>query len=209
MNFTVQQRELTGKGNNRKLRQDGNTPGIVYGKGDPLSVSMSSNKAHKFIHSLGGRKKLFSLEIEKDGKSSAIEALVQDYQVSNWGNHLLHVDFMEVTQDSIMTVEVPIEPTGDSKAVKLGGTLNIIRRSVPVRCAVKDIPTKFIIDVKELLLGDSIHVLDIDYPEGVKPVVTGRNWTVITVSGKAKEEEEEEVTEEVAEGEETEEAATE
>jgi len=199
MNLTVQKRELSGKGSNRVLRKGGNIPGVVYGKEKSFSVSMSTSKAHRFIHTLGGSKTVFPLTIEEDGKSREMDVLVQDFQVSNLGNRLLHVDFMEVTPESFLTIEVPIETTEDCIAVKMGGTVNIIRRSVPVRCAVKNIPDKFVVDIRNLTYGESVHVLDIDYPEGVKPKVTGRNWTLITVTGKAKEEVVEEVAEEAAE----------
>jgi large subunit ribosomal protein L25 len=210
MNFTVQLREGTGKGFNRKLRADGATPGVIYGIKDPQPVSMRADKALRFIRSMKGATKVFSLTVESEGKSEEKKVILQDYQLSNWGHKLLHADFLEVTDDSQVTLEIPIVIVNEDicPAIKEGGVLQVIRRSIPVKCAVKDIQEFIEIDVSELLFGESIHVLDLNYKEGVEPVVYGRNFTIITVAGRTEEEEEEleeELEEVVAEAAESEE----
>jgi len=209
MNFTVQQRENTGKGFNRRMRQQGLTPGVIYGKEEPLIVSMRADATMRFIRSMKGAKKVIDLEIESaDGKSNRT-VLIQDYQLTSVGRNLVHVDFLEVTQDSIVSADVPVVLTNeeDCPAVKTGGVIQIIRRAIPVRCKVKDIPELVEIDLIDLEFGDSVHVLDVNYPEGVSPVVTGRNYTIVTVAGRIAEEVEEgeEIEGEEIEGEEGEE----
>ncbi len=202
MNFTVQQRENTGKGSNRRLRQKGLTPGVIYGKEEPLVVSMRADATMRFIRSMKGAKKVIDLEIESaDGKSNRT-VLIQDYQMTAVGRDLVHVDFLEVTQDSIVSADVPVVLVNeeDCPAIKTGGVIQIIRRAIPVRCKVKDIPELVEIDLIDLEFGDSVHVLDVNYPEGVSPVVTGRNYTIVTVAGRIAEE-----VDEVEEGEEGEE----
>lgn len=202
MNFTVQQRETTGKGFNRRLRQQGLTPGVIYGKEEPLKVSMKADATLRFIRSMKGAKKVVDLEIESsEGKTSKM-VLVQDYQMASLGQKLMHVDFLEVTEDSIISADVPIilKNEEDAPAIKTGGVIQVIRRAIPVRCKVRDIPESLEIDLIDLEFGDSVHVLDIDYPEGVKPVVTGRNFTIVTVAGRIAEE-----VDELEEGEEGEE----
>lgn len=193
MNFSVQLRENTGKGHNRKLRQNGETPGIVYGIGDPVPVTMRADKALRFIKSMKGATKVFKLVIENDGKTEEKEVILQDYQMSNFGHKLLHADFLAVTDTTEVTLEVPIRTKNEeeSPAVKTGGVIQVIRRSVPVRCAVKNIPEFIEIDLIELEFGETIHVLDLEYSEGVSPIVTGRNFTILTVAGRIEEEEEE------------------
>ncbi len=192
MNFTVQFRENTGKGFNRKLRQQGFSPGIIYGIADPKPVSMRADLALRFIKSMKGATKVFKLLIEDKGKTEEKSVILQDYQLSNWGRKLIHADFLEVTDDSIVSLEVPIILINEENcpAVKTGGVIQTIRHSVPIRCAVKNIPEFIEIDVIDLEFNDSIHVLDLDYPEGVNPIVTGRNFTIITIAGRAGEEEE-------------------
>lgn len=192
MNLTVQSRENTGKGSNRKLKAQGFAPGIVYGKENQL-VSMDVTKAHRFIKSLQGVKQLFELTVEADGKSISKKVVIQDVQTSMLGNKLVHVDFLEVDENTRLTADIPISVTENCKAVDEGAVLQIIRRTVPVTCLASNIPETILVDVEELEFGNSIHVLDLDYPEGVKPIVKGRNFTIITVAGKMEEEVDEDV----------------
>ncbi len=204
MNFTVQLRDNSGKGFNRRLRKEGISPGIVYGKDEPKMISMRSDQALRFIKSMKGAKRAFELNLESDGETKSKTVILQDYQLSNWGKKLLHIDFLEVSSDTKLTVDVPIRIINEDicPAVKTGGVLQTIRRSVPVRCAVKDIPEEIIIDVKDLEFDSSVHVLDLICPEGVEPVVINRNFTVVTVAGRMVEEVEEvEEIDEIEEGE--------
>jgi large subunit ribosomal protein L25 len=201
MNLTVQTRENTGKESNKKLRAQGIAPGIIYGKESQL-VSMRAIMTHRFIKSMQGAKKLFELTVEADGKSSNKTVVIQDFQTSTIGNKLLHVDFLEVDENTRLTAEIPIIVTDNCKAVDEGAVLQIIRRTVPVTCLASNIPESILANVEDLEFGNSIHVLDLDYPEGVKPIVKDRNFTVITVVGKMAEEIDEVEGEEVLEGEE-------
>ncbi|MBT4286644.1 MAG: 50S ribosomal protein L25 [Deltaproteobacteria bacterium] len=187
MNLTVQTRESTGKESNKKLRVQGIAPGIIYGKESQL-VSMNAEKAHRFIKSMQGAKQLFELTVEAEGKSSNKTVVIQDFQTSIIGNRLIHVDFLEVNENTRLTAEIPITVTDNCIAVKEGAVLQIIRRTVPVTCLASKIPETILVDVENLEFGSSIHVLDLDYPEGVKPIVKDRNFTVITVAGQMAEE---------------------
>ncbi|MBU3916586.1 50S ribosomal protein L25 [bacterium] len=191
MNLMVRNRENTGKGYNRRLRQQGLTPGIIYGISDPQKISMRGDKAISFIKSMKGATKVFKLVFEDDGETKEKNVILQDYQISNLGTKLIHADFLEVTDNSIVTIEIPIRliNEGVCPAVKAGGVVQVIRRSVPIRCAVKDIPEFVEIDLIELEFDGSIHVLDLNYAEGVSPVVTGRNFTIVTIAGRTEEDE--------------------
>ncbi|MBU2513043.1 50S ribosomal protein L25 [bacterium] len=193
MNFTVQSREKTGKGFNRRLRVSGKTPGVIYGINEPQPVAMDEHKAMRLINSLKGANKVISLTVESDGKAEEKQVLLQDYQMSNWGQKLIHADFLEVSDKTRVTVEVPINVINEEicPAVESGGVIQVIRRSIPVKCLANRIPGLIEIDIKDLEFGGNIHVLDLDYPEGVTPIVKGRNFTVITVAGRVADEVEE------------------
>jgi len=209
MNFTVQAREAAakGKGPNRQLRAQGMAPGIIYGMGEPQMVQMRVDYATRFIHGLKGMVHPVDLTIEDGDKSSVKKVIVRDFQFSNWGDKLIHVDFMEVDDNTVIKAEIPIETSEECAAVKAGMVLQVIRRKIPVMCAIKHLPEHLFVDVTDLEHGMSIHMGDIDYPEGVKPVIKGRNPTVITVAGRRQAIVEEEVAVEGEEAAATEEAA--
>ena len=188
MEFIVQKRLATGKSANRKLKKAGMSPGNVYGLVEPLAVQMDSRKAYKLIHDTRGRHVALDLKIHSDGEAEETRrVIIQDFQTGPYKKEIFHVDFREVNDDTELNLKVPIKIVGESHAVKLGGTLQVIRREIPIHCKAKYLPNEIEVDVTELNFGGSIHVLDIPYPEGSRPVVSGRNFTLITVAGRMKE----------------------
>ena len=188
MELTLYRREGTGKGANRKLKAAGNIPAIIYGGKENIAVYTSSSKLSSFFTTTKGKAQIIDLNIGKEGAVEKKKAVIQDYQYSTIKKRFIHVDFLEVKDETNLSLEIPINTVGTSKAVKMGGIMQVIRHSIPVHCKAKDIPESIEIDVSELDFGSSIHVLDIAYPQGVKPVVTGRNFTLITTSDAEKEE---------------------
>ena len=186
MSLTVEIRENTGKGANRQLRMTGLTPGVIYSAGGNINVKMRADYAGRFLDSFHGSVKAVEIELLDGKKSSKKNVIIKDAQYSAWGDRLLHVDFMEVTPETIVKVNIPIAPTSDCAALKLGGVLPTIRRSIPVKGMIKDIPEVLVADISELEHEDSLHVLDLKYPEGVVPIVAGRNFTVLVIAGKMK-----------------------
>lgn len=197
--LTVFYREQTGKSANRRLRYEGFASGIIYGIGEPTKFFVNAETTKRWMQNLAGQK-LVKVHVEKNGATTQTkEALLQEYQFSNVGQRLLHIDFHEVKKDTLVRFEVPLKLVGNSKVIKLGGIIQVIRRSIPVKFAVKDFPECIEVDVTELNFGQSIHVLDIEYPKGVVPIVTGKNFTLATAGGKLTMEEPEEETEEETE----------
>jgi len=102
----------------------------------------------------------------------------------------LHVDFMRLAKDALVTVDVPVHflNEGASPGLKRGGVLNIVRHDIPVRCPADKIPDHFDVDLTGIEIGDSIHISAIALPDGVTPTITDRDFTVATVVGRAAEE---------------------
>ena len=72
--------------------------------------------------------------------------------------------------------------------IKRGGILNVVRHEIPVRCPADAIPEHFDVDLTGLEIGDSVHISAIKLPDGVKPTITERDFTVATIVGRAAEE---------------------
>ena len=180
-------RERRGTSASKKLRVAGLIPAVVYGAKTSFCVSVNEKDAKKLINSIGESYQQVSLIVDNDKKEEKIQVIIQDHQRSNIKNKLLHIDFREVNQDTALRINLPINIIGVAQGVKLGGVMQIIRREIPVVCKVKDLVDQIDVDVSELSFGGSIHVLDIPYPNGIKPIVTGRNFTLITLSGKSAE----------------------
>ena len=196
-------RENTGTGGARAARRDGLVPGVIYG-GDEASVAVSVkyNEVLKAINS--GQFLSNMIELSHEGKTQKV--LTKDVQFHPVTDQPVHLDFYRVTAKSIIEVEVSVNFVGEDVApgLKEGGTLNVVRYAIEVKCPAGSIPDSIEVDVSAMEIGDAIHISEITLPEGVKPSITDRDFTIATIvaSRAAIEEETDEVEgEEGAEGE--------
>ena len=180
-------RVVFGKNAMRKLRATGELPAVIYGQGEPLSVQVSARLANKVIHQAHGQ--IIKVRLQ-DGKKTADKAcLLKEVQATPVGARLLHLDFQEVSADRPVRVSVEIHPVGTPVGVTFGGIMQVMMHAITVECLPKDIPAFIEVDVTDLKIGHSLHVKEITYPKGVKPVTDGQT-AVVVITGRTKEEEE-------------------
>lgn len=162
----VEQRVGKGKGDARKLRASGKIPGVLYGhKEQPTPLSLDPHQLRKRIRASDlGRNTVLQLS----GLDRSVMALIKDTQIDPVRRDLIHVDFFEVRETDRVVVEVPLEFEGKAAGVVLGGELQIVRRSLPVRCSPMQIPKSLTVSVTQLGLGQSLHISDVALPEGTE-----------------------------------------
>ncbi|MCP3876234.1 MAG: 50S ribosomal protein L25 [Desulfobacteraceae bacterium] len=200
IDLNAKTRETKGKGAARKLRSNNAIPAIAYGvKTDPVKLSIDTAEFTKIIRLNGSTGLFFNLKIEGDKGKDKI-AMLKEIQMDTFGLNYLHLDLHEIDMDTKVTVSVPVEPIGESEGVKEGGILQIIRRELDVICKPADTPDSIQIDISELLVGDSVHVDDLDLGDAVE-IPHEVNFTLLTVITPTVEEEVEEEEEELEEGE--------
>lgn len=184
MKLELAKRTTGKKGENNKLRREGNIPAILYnskGEGHPVVVKGDELKA--ILRGLkSGLLSTTVFELHLDGKK--VKALVKEVQYHVASYDIEHIDFLQLTDNEMVTVNVPIQLTGvaDCAGVKLGGFLRQAIRSMKVACLPKHIPQEFTIDVRELGIAQSKTLSDIAIPSHVKPL--GRMNEVAVVVGK-------------------------
>ncbi len=149
-------RDRTGKGAARSVRRDMQVPAVLYGpKTKPTVLSVSALNLEKLLRETGGESKLLNLNIEGDRTT---QVLIREIQTHPYRRRFVHVDFYEVPLDQPITVEVVVELFGDSIGVLKGGEVNLIQRTLAVRCLPNQIPESIRIDVSKLDLGEMLHV---------------------------------------------------
>jgi large subunit ribosomal protein L25 len=193
-------REGAGKEASRKLRARGLVPAIFYGpRAETISLVVDPKELTKTLQTEAGGNVLIDLDIRKGNKSDRKVVMMKDIQIHPLRQTILHTDFYEVTMDEMITVEVPIQLVGKPEGIKMGGILEQIRREIEVQCLPGDIPKKIEVDVSSLMIGDSIHIQDIQIEKG--KILADTNFTIATVVPPAAEEKKvvEEVPAEAAE----------
>ena len=178
--LNAQKRDTSGKGFNRRLRQEGVIPGVFYtGQGGNISVQMPAAPLNKLFGEVG-RTTVFNLEIAEGGKTSLHPVLIWDVQRHPVKNRITHVDFYGVDLDKPVKITVPIEFTGVARGTKVGGVLETYREQVQLVAKPLDMPAKIVLDITSLDLGKTIQVADLELPEGVKAAYDV-NYAIVSV----------------------------
>lgn len=152
------------------VRANGMTPAVVYGAGTP-STSLSV-PAQQFIKVFkeAGESEIVTLELE--GKK--LNVLIHEVQWHPVRDMVMHADFYVVDMNKEIEVAVPIEFTGVSEAVKLGGVLVKVMHELEIKSMPNNLPHEIMVDISALAnLHDQIHVKDLKMPAGVEVLNDG------------------------------------
>lgn len=176
----AQVRAGVGKGFARRTRMQGAVPGIVYGKDInlPVAIDVKDLKILNSVHF--SRSVLIEMEIKKDNKKDKHAVLIKDLQYNPLTDGIIHIDFMKVSLEEKIRVNVPVYLIGDSIGVKEGGILEQILREVELEGLPLEIPEKLELDISTLNIGHSVHVSDLKIPAGLK-VITHPEETIVTI----------------------------
>lgn len=188
VDLRVEHRTKTGKGVARELRRKGQIPAILYGDGEPVPLKADPKALVRALGTEAGENVILNLTIV-NGEAFIRKAMVKEVQVDPVTGRPLHADFLIISMERPIEVEIPVEATGVAIGVKdKGGVLDQILRELRVRCLPGAIPDKFTLDVSSLDIGDVLHVSDLPIPDGVE-LLTDREQTVVTVAAPRVEEE--------------------
>ncbi|MDI6835538.1 MAG: 50S ribosomal protein L25/general stress protein Ctc [Rhizobiaceae bacterium] len=172
-------RERVGKGSSRELRRNGSIPAVIYGdKQAPISIVLNTNEVTKRIHAGGFMTTVATIDV--DGEK--VNVLPKDYQLDPVRDFVLHVDFLRVSANSQVSVQVPVHFINEEKsAIKIGGVLNVVRHDVELHCPADAIPEFITVDLAGHKIGDSLHISHVKLPNGVTPVIGDRDFTIATI----------------------------
>ncbi len=174
-------RNGAGKGAARAVRRAGRVPGVIYGnKLDATLISFDPRDLVREITKPG----FFTHIYEIDIGSAKERVLARDLQLDPVKDTPIHVDFMRFSSTTRLIVAVSVHFINEDKCTGLkdGGVLNIVRHEIELRCSPDNIPETLTADLTGLEIGDSIHISAISLPEGVKPTITDRDFTVATIA---------------------------
>jgi large subunit ribosomal protein L25 len=156
-------------------------PGIVYGgSADPVPVQVDEHTLLRMHNTGAFLQTLVMLEIGNQ-KTRVIPRAVQLDPVTD---RPVHVDFMRLTPGGTISLDIPVHFRGheNSPGLKRGGVLNVVRHEVAMLCPVDNIPEYIEGDLSGLDIGNSLHISAFVLPEGVKPLIRERDFTVATIA---------------------------
>lgn len=204
LSFNVETRTGLGSGRARRLRrQDNKVPGVVYGGNKPtVYFSIDYRHVAKAIQAEAFYSQVLELVIEKKKE----RVVLRELQRHPASDRVLHIDFLRISEDRAINISVPIHYLNEDKChgVRLqSGVISKNLTEVEVSCLPKHLPEFIPIDLEQVELGTTIHLTDLELPEGVSIVALthGDEHDVLVASvhlprGGAMEAEEEETEEE-------------
>lgn len=195
-------REKVGKGAARYLRRNNMVPAVIYGdKQEALPIAVPYKETFLKLHAGGFLTTVITIDV--GGKQ--IKVLPKDYQLDVVKDTLAHVDYLRVSDRTVVTVRIPVHFENEDAAPGIkakNGTLNIVHHDIEVICPAESIPEGFTLDASKLDMGDALSASDLKLPKGVS-LSTDEDFVIATVIPPMSEEEDE------VEGAETDAASTE
>ncbi len=188
--LTAVLRAQTRRGGVKKLRASGRIPSVIYGRqAQPQNLEISSKELQGLIQHAAGEILLVDLSVQDDARPKRL-ALVKEVQRHPLSGKVLHLDLHEIAENEKVTINVPVETTGEAEGVRTeGGVLEHVLFTIKIRGLVKDLPEQILLDVTNLKVGDAIHLGDIPVPAGVE-FLGDKHISVVSVAAPRTEEEE-------------------
>lgn len=166
-------RSNVGKKDAKAVRDAGQVPCVLYGRGTQTHFSVKDIAIEKLVFNPD----VFQIELDIDGKKST--AIIQELQQNPITDKVMHVDFLELDENKPVKVALPVRLTGSSRGVMAGGKLLQVFRRLKVTALPKDLPEAIVVDITKLRIGQSVRVGDLE-KEGLK-FSDPRNAVVVSV----------------------------
>lgn len=186
--LNVEKRERTGTGGARATRNAGLIPGVLYGgPRGAISIEIKAKDVETALRS--GKFLSHMVELNHQGeKQPVIPRAIQFHPVTD---EPIHIDLYRVEENAEIAIDVVVHFKNHdaSPGLKRGGVLNVVRHTIKLKCKANKIPEEVVVDLSGLDIGDSVHISHITLPEGARPVIRDRDFTIVTIAGRKAEEE--------------------
>ena len=174
-------RKTTTRGELNSLRKNDQVPAIIYGgKEENQKISLPKKQVQFLIDQENFLSKIISINID----GNQINVLPREVNYDPISDNPIHIDFLRIVKGAKIIIEIPVKFINNEKSpgLKRGGVLNIVRRSVELKCPTETIPDELIVDLDGLEIGTSIKISSIKLPENVNPTIQGRDFVIATVA---------------------------
>ncbi len=166
----VVEREDAGKEICGRIRKTGQIPGVVYKDGKVgIKLKIEKKALWQALHTSAGGNAIITLDIDRKDKPVEKTVILKDVQHDPIKDHILHVDFYEISLKEKLRVKVPVVVKGEAPGVKEEkGVLSQLEWEVEVECLPTEIPERIEVHVDKLKMNEAIHIKDLVVPAGVR-----------------------------------------
>ena len=162
-------REEKGKGAANKLRRNKQIPAVLYGPNtSPVMLSVNEFDLKTVLKSATGENIVLGLQIDTGKGNETKNVILKELQSDPIKPIYYHADFYEISMDRELTFNIPIHLINTPAGVADGGILQHVKREVSVSCLPGNLVDYLEVDVSGLVIGGSIHVKEVLFPEGIR-----------------------------------------
>jgi large subunit ribosomal protein L25 len=165
LQLAMETRPGTGTSHSRRDRRSGKVPAVIYGHGKTPKTCLLDEKAWRLI----ARQNVHLVDLTSDG-GEALTALVKDVQFDTLTNRTIHIDFIEVNMDEVITADVVIRARGTATGQSRGGVLEQMVHKLEVKCTPNDLPEIIEVDISAMEIDSVIHIKELALPPNVVAV---------------------------------------
>ncbi|MBB3124290.1 MULTISPECIES: 50S ribosomal protein L25/general stress protein Ctc [Mesoflavibacter] len=151
------QRESVGKKATKALRNAGQVPCVLYGGDNPVHFSAPELAFSKLVYTPNAHTVVIELE-----NGDTYNAILQDIQFHPVTDNILHIDFYQLFDNKEVTMEIPVQFTGNSRGVRNGGVLRKNKRSLRVKALPGNLPDYIEADITDLKIGNKLYITALD-----------------------------------------------
>ncbi len=148
-----------GKKSANSLRKNGFIPCNLYGGVDSENINFTVK--YTDILKLIYTPNVYIVNLTLDDKQ--IKTILKETQFHPVKDEVIHMDFLRISDDVPVMMEIPVKLTGVPAGVKAGGKRYLDMRRLKVKGLYQDFPETLNIDTTKLKLGDSILVGELDF----------------------------------------------
>jgi len=181
LTLAAETRDKVGKGASRSLRRAGRVPAVVYGNNqEPLAIHVEEKALMRLL--MTGH--FMNSQVMIDAGGESVRTLPKDVAFDAVTERPVHVDFLRIGAHTTVHVSVPVVFTDEDEApgIKTGkGVLNIVKHEIELVCDAAAIPDDITISLAGREIGDSIHISNVELPQGVTAAITDRDFTIATI----------------------------
>ena len=189
-------RDNKGKGVARRLRRDDQIPAVFYGPNAKATMlSVGYRDLEGIIKQNTSENIILGLKIESESGIESRKVMLKELQIDPIKDTYLHADFYEISMDKELTVDIPVHLVNTPIGVPKGGILQHVKREITITCLPDNLVDSLEVDVSGLDIGESIHLRDIEIPEGIKTAQEDHLTIAVVVAPSVAPEEAEEIEE--------------
>lgn len=180
INLKTTARTELGGNTAKRYRKSGQVPAVIYGESGVKHLLVDAKELAAALKQVAGKAVLIEMAFS-DGTESRY-AMLKDVERNPVSDVPTHVDFIEVVRGKPMIATLPLHFLNEEEAFGVkneNGIVEIHEYEVRVKCRPRDLPERIEIDLKDLKVGDGVHLRDVVPPQGVE-FITGADTLLVT-----------------------------